>query len=276
MTWWWRPRSLEVGQQICPVPSEQNKEMGLNVERKVEKCTGHRAEFFFFFKPKKKLLGSIKVSKGDNSKEDSHRELSSIKQCKSCTNWTQHIELKVTAFLLSALGPSPHRWADGCLGSAGQCSRSFCLFLQNKHEWRPHWPAGPKHPRRAPGRWRCTAAGRVTTAGWSRQSCPTGTGNEAEGGAPNTSVSQLLSLCAFVDVESILPECRHDSAAKTWRCLCGLSASSISHMSGDPTLSEPGGWTEAGIEEQEVRQLKSQSGECNHVLSMGKKNYKLQ
>lgn len=32
MTWWWKPRSLEVGQQICPAPSEQ--------ERKTSRLTG--------------------------------------------------------------------------------------------------------------------------------------------------------------------------------------------------------------------------------------------
>lgn len=69
------------------------------------------------------------------------------------------------SFLLLAPGPSPHRWAHGCPGYAGQCSRSFCLCLQNKRVWRPRWPAGPTLPHREPGRWRYTFAVRETTGG---------------------------------------------------------------------------------------------------------------
>lgn len=84
MTWWWRPRSLEVGQQICPVPSEQHREKGSNVEQRVHKSQS-RGFFFFFLNRAKKLLGSMKVAQDDDGKEDSYGELSSIKQGKSCT-----------------------------------------------------------------------------------------------------------------------------------------------------------------------------------------------
>lgn len=37
MIWWWKPRSLEVGQQICPTPSEQ--------KRTTERLSGFRRWF---------------------------------------------------------------------------------------------------------------------------------------------------------------------------------------------------------------------------------------
>ncbi len=91
---------------------------------------------------------------------------------KICTN-RQGFDIK--CFLLWALGPSPHRWEHGCLDYAGQCSRSFCLCLQNRRVWRPHWLAGPKLLHHAPGRWQYNSADRVTTSGWSRLNCPTDT-----------------------------------------------------------------------------------------------------
>lgn len=58
-----------------------------------KECTSHRAEGFFFLNRAKKLLGSMKVAQDDDGKEDSYGELSSIKQCKSCTIWNQHRHL---------------------------------------------------------------------------------------------------------------------------------------------------------------------------------------
>lgn len=96
--------------------------------------------------------------------------------------------------LLSAPGPSPHRWARGCLDYADQCSRSFCLCLQNTHVWRPRWPAGPTLLRHEPGRWRYTFAARATTGGWSRLNCLTGTAENSGGFTLQIAVWQTISV----------------------------------------------------------------------------------
>lgn len=71
-----------MGQQICPVPSEQHREKGSNVEQRVHESQSRGV--VFFLNRAKKLLGSMKVAQDDDGKEDSYGELSSIKQCKSC------------------------------------------------------------------------------------------------------------------------------------------------------------------------------------------------
>lgn len=125
--------------------------------------------------------------------------------------------------------PSPHRWAHGCLGCAGLCSRSCGHGLRSRRVWRPRWPAVPKHPRRGHGMWRCSAAGQATTVGWFHRSCPTNTVEEKEiqtvgVGSMNRAVAKTQQLCLFLDYAfTLMKKATEQHGSLSYQYRTGLS-----------------------------------------------------